>query len=257
MKQGARHGQVTTEKLSQLYKQIESAADEIFDRDEDGDLPVEIQLVDRTRHESIMGLMPVPHMIRAETPADFDEILRPLLSNLGRIVRDIEMLLQIRKSANQKLQLENNELRSKILRLLGGASGATDEQIIHNLKAVIEMANKPPEKIEVEVEVEKRLPPKIYSVNDLVVGDSVLIFPTIGHSGAIGEVIEIVEAGRPLTEPEIQVWLNPDPTASSKQWIRMRKSVSYERFVVKRDDGSYMLVPRIPEQVSQLLAVLR
>lgn len=220
MKTSARHGQVTTEKLAELYQRVDAIAEELFDRDEDGDLPVEIQLVDRTRHESIAGLIPVPYLVHAETAADFDEIMRALLHNLGRCTRDIEKLLQVRKSADLRPERPQS-------------------------------VPAPP------VVVEKKSEPTIHSVQDLVVGDLVLVLPTANRPARQGKVIDLVASGDPLTDDEIAKWLHPDPKTTEKQLIRMRKAVAYDRFVIELSDKSYLIVPRLPEQLKQMLVVLR
>lgn len=88
--------QVTSEKLDKFHADISKAAEKLWERDEDNDLPVDWAVTDRTRCQPF-HFLPVPYDHHAETDADHDEILSALVSNLGSVVDRLNIYMKCRE----------------------------------------------------------------------------------------------------------------------------------------------------------------
>lgn len=239
--------QVTTTKLSQLYKRIDAVLEELFSRDEDGDFPVEVRLVNRTLHETMAGYLPVPYLYRAETQDDFDEIMRSLLSNIGRSTRDLERVIQARKDAElSEPSCGDLKLKAEICHLLGGAPTASDEQILHNIHAAI---SRPPV---VEEKIVSYIP-ELVEPKDLVRGDQVILFEGESRKHAYAEVVHIVPACAQLTDSQIVEWFKPPANVTARKMASWRKGLDYARVVFKRKDGTYLVAPHAVGQLQSFV----
>ncbi|KKN73515.1 hypothetical protein LCGC14_0399570 [marine sediment metagenome] len=90
--------QVTIEKLEKFCAAIRKAADALWDRDEDGDLPVECHLLDRTRYQPYCHI-PVAYDHHAETEEDHNQILGALTANLCSATERLDMYMRCRESS--------------------------------------------------------------------------------------------------------------------------------------------------------------
>jgi len=239
---------VTTQKMNELYKRVEALLEEMFKRDEDGDFPVEIRLVNRTVHETMAGYLAIPYVHRAETSADFDVIMSRLLSNLNRAARELEQLIQIKKDADlSDPEPKEDPLRSEICRILGGSPTATDERILHNLRAAIDRPIPPVPEPKIISFVPTLVPPV-----DLTKGDLVILFegPNRKHSEA--KVIYIILAGSQPTDNQIKLWFNA-AEATTRKIASWRKPFDYIRVVFQRKDGTYLVAPHSVDQLKSFV----
>lgn len=251
--------QVTTAKLEKLYKLVEDAADEMFERDEDNDLPIEIRLVNRAIHDTMAGYLPVRYLHHIDTQADWEEALSDLLSNVSRSIRQLETALQVRKTMvfeDEPVESKPDPLRAKVCHALGGSSTATDEQIMHNLEAMLVRARAEPKVVEKVVEVTKV--PMLESPTDLSVGDQVIVLPSTDRPASVGKVVELIRSRQNFTNEQVTRWMAPAPGTTDRRLARMRDATDYDRFIIEtphpRHRGvSYLIVPRIANQISQLV----
>lgn len=91
--------QVTPEKLQDLRDRIHLLIGEMWKTDEDGDLPVQIMLIDRTRCSAMWGYRPVPYEHRADTHEELQRIHDALVGNLETAVGALSRFQCIRKTA--------------------------------------------------------------------------------------------------------------------------------------------------------------
>lgn len=89
---------VTREKLEKFHAAISKAAEKLWKRDEDGDLPVNWDVTDRTRFQPFFRL-PVPYDHHAETEEDHDQILSALISNLDSVIGRLNIYMRCREGA--------------------------------------------------------------------------------------------------------------------------------------------------------------
>lgn len=87
--------QMTSKKLEKFHAAILKAAEKLWERDEDGDLPVDWDVTDRTRFQPFSRI-PVPYDHHAETEEDHDQILSALVSNLGSVVDRLSIYMKCR-----------------------------------------------------------------------------------------------------------------------------------------------------------------
>jgi len=68
-------------KLSVFYDKVRAMAVEMFGEDSDGDIPLDINVVDRTRY-SRLHFLPIPYDDKVKGPSELAELIRRLLINL-------------------------------------------------------------------------------------------------------------------------------------------------------------------------------
>lgn len=206
---------VTTEKLSELYKRVEEVLEELFERDEDGDFPVEVRLVNRTLYETMAGYLLVPYTHRAKTYDDFDKIMSCILSNLGRSSRQLEQVIQIRKDRKLPAPAEPASL----------------------IAAPVVVAPKP--KIISYV-------PELVAPKDLVKGDNVILFEGPSHKHSEAVVVDTIPVGIQLTDDQAKLWFG---MSTPRKTISCRKALDYVRVVFQRKDNTYLVAPYSVDQL--------
>lgn len=85
--------QLPQDLLDRFYAKVTRLAEQTFGRDCDGDLPVDIEIVDRTRYERL-HYQPVPY---SHKPHDPEERLRLLHGNLRLALDEVARDMDLRK----------------------------------------------------------------------------------------------------------------------------------------------------------------
>ena len=96
---------VETEDVNQLYEIIRLIIDEKFERDCDGDSPINFTIIDRTRYEPL-HFIPVRYDHKAETDEEKEEILGDHFLNLSMAMDRVNTQMKIR-------QFDRNEKKRK------------------------------------------------------------------------------------------------------------------------------------------------
>lgn len=91
---------VPTDKLQAVWKAATEKAEELFEEDEDGDLPIDIRILDRSRFQPYHHAG-VPYSHHAITEDDHDEILRSLMSNLAAATDNLETYARCREGSTR------------------------------------------------------------------------------------------------------------------------------------------------------------
>jgi hypothetical protein len=76
------------DKLNEFHEEISKLAREKFGQDCDGDVPVDIVVVDRTRYER-MHYFHIPYDSKISTPEEWDDRLRAIVTNLEMATSDM------------------------------------------------------------------------------------------------------------------------------------------------------------------------
>jgi predicted Co/Zn/Cd cation transporter (cation efflux family) len=80
------------EGYDQFVESVAEKACQKFGVDQDGDCPVNMTFVDRTKFESLQ-YVPVPYSHKAKTEEEWDEILRAVSLNLTMATHDMDRTL--------------------------------------------------------------------------------------------------------------------------------------------------------------------
>ena len=104
------------DKIDKLYERFSRLANEEFGLDSDGDLPLDISLIDRTRYERLF-FRPIPYDHKIVTDAEHDSVLNALMCNLGIASEQISRWHRCLKynprpatATDENLTSENREL---------------------------------------------------------------------------------------------------------------------------------------------------
>ena len=111
---------VTDEKLEKFEADIEAAAQELWQEDEDGDLPVQWQVTDRTRYRSFYN-SDVPYEHHAETEDDHNEILSALVSNVRGATEQLDTYMKMRREAARQHLEDDPNFQLEVSRLIAEA----------------------------------------------------------------------------------------------------------------------------------------
>lgn len=82
--------------MKKLYRVLDLLIDAKWQKDPDGDLPVNYKLIDRTRYEP-MHFFTVPYEHKAKTDEEREDILDRHLTNLRMSADRVDNLLKIRR----------------------------------------------------------------------------------------------------------------------------------------------------------------
>lgn len=85
---------VTEDDLNLLYQVVDSLLLEKLQEDPDGDLPVEIRIVNRHTHER-MHYRPVPYLHKCKTQKDYLEHINTVMGNLSSAAEQARHMAEI------------------------------------------------------------------------------------------------------------------------------------------------------------------
>lgn len=95
---------VKPEEVSELAGILNDVIAAKYDPDPDGDLPINFQLVDRTRFERAHFFL-IPYTHGAKTPAEYDAAIDEAMGNLKMAADKLNILFACRKELARRLSL--------------------------------------------------------------------------------------------------------------------------------------------------------
>jgi hypothetical protein len=100
---------VGTEDVIEMEKIFNEIISLKYAADADGDVPICIDIVDRTRFEKPVGNLPIPYHHKVRTTKEFDEIVERACSNARSAMGMLDLLICLRKNAaGQTLAVKEN-----------------------------------------------------------------------------------------------------------------------------------------------------
>jgi len=93
---GGGYAEVDPKDVEELYGIFYNIVDLKYGEDADGDTPIDINILDRTRFEPRCGDLPVPYTHKAKTVEEYDEILDRAICNAGSAMDRVSRIMKIR-----------------------------------------------------------------------------------------------------------------------------------------------------------------
>ena len=95
--QGGGWAPVGPNEVEELYEIFKTIVDLKYETDADGDTPIDIDVLDRTRFEPHHSYLALPYMHKAKTVEDVDEIISSASCNANTAMSRLDSLLKSRK----------------------------------------------------------------------------------------------------------------------------------------------------------------
>ena len=102
---------VETSEVTEMHQIFSAIAELKYQASGDGDIPVEIDVLDRTRFENLAGDLPLPYMHKAKTMEEVDNIIDRAACNAAMATERLYCLIRIKRYMPKQLADEEARLK--------------------------------------------------------------------------------------------------------------------------------------------------